>query len=216
MLEFAKNVIPILDRSFVLHDEFFDREDTYVPYESDITTMCYGSSEQGFKIKVEGEYEPKYGGRVVDRVLVTAYGLPEGMVFELESTRKAHDPAFLEMRLSSQQEEAITKIAKAFDDTFRHDPPFTEEELELELLCLKAALKHRAWSAAKQRAKRILRDFPNNPQALFALGVVLGVNEDFSKARTILEQVVSLDPNHYDAWYNLGIACYKQGDYKEA
>lgn len=55
-----------------------------------------------------------------------------------------------------------------------------------------------------------------DPDELFAAAVARGSGGDAAGARVILRKVVALRPEHYDAWYNLGLSCLEADEPGEA
>ncbi|MCC7429416.1 tetratricopeptide repeat protein [bacterium] len=57
---------------------------------------------------------------------------------------------------------------------------------------------------------------PNHIPALMKRGRFYLLKKELGKALEFYHRVVTLDPNHTEAYYNLGVACYRNGQTKEA
>ncbi|MFT6329579.1 MAG: putative Zn-dependent protease [Bermanella sp.] len=69
-------------------------------------------------------------------------------------------------------------------------------------------LQHNAFSAAEQQGREILKSFPNEPNALFILGVALKGLGRFSEAKEILHVLVKQTPDFALAHQELGITLH--------
>ena len=63
--------------------------------------------------------------------------------------------------------------------------------------------KHRLLPYASEFSQALVGE---NPDDLFAAGVARGARGDPESARAILERVVELKPDHFDAWFSLGVS----------
>jgi|GEM_PF-5778601 len=172
-----------------------------------------GDSAHGFAVTLRQTIEPRYDGIAASSVSVEVYGLPAGMEFSITCGRNWFDPRLLEMSVSGP-EAAVEEIVHAYEREFgpiaARRP--NDSELDTELVGIRSALRWQKWDAARTRAEYVLRFRPDDPDALFAVGVACGATGDAKKALGILTRAVGLSPKHHDAWYNLGIARMETGD----
>jgi tetratricopeptide (TPR) repeat protein len=64
---------------------------------------------------------------------------------------------------------------------------------------------------AEELLQLAVKEDPNNEKLFFALGTSYDKLGDFDKAQDAYKEAVSIDPDFYDANYNLGIMCYNKG-----
>ncbi len=172
-----------------------------------------GDARQGFDVTFRQTIEPRYDGIAASGITVEAYGLPAGVGISITCERQWFDPRYIEMRVSGP-ESAINETVRGFEARFGPIADRTPEqhELDIELIGIRSALKHQDWRSAIKRAAYVLKFRPDDPEALFALGVGSGATGDVKAALTLLTRAVGLAPNHHDAWYNLGIAYIETGE----
>jgi tetratricopeptide (TPR) repeat protein len=203
LLDFARQVVTLLDASFDppenWHSESIDDEPW--AYERIIR---YQGNEQGFKILHNKEYEPRAGGQAVDQVVVTTYGLPEGIALELECTRSWYDPRFIEIRVTGPAQ-AVDEVLQSFEREFGGKLPLEDSEIENTLSKANSSTRARAWSSAEIYARMVLEVDPQNSEALFYMGVARAAQGDLQNGEKYLLAAIELNPDYYDAWYNLGL-----------
>lgn len=64
---------------------------------------------------------------------------------------------------------------------------------------------------AEELLRVAVKEDPNNEKLFFALGTSYDKLGDFDKALEAYKEAVDIDPDYYDANYNLGIMCYNKG-----
>ncbi|MHA1213387.1 MAG: tetratricopeptide repeat protein, partial [Candidatus Heimdallarchaeota archaeon] len=62
----------------------------------------------------------------------------------------------------------------------------------------------------------ILKEFPDEPFALFALAIARAAQGDLDSGEAILQQVLLMHPEYPDADYNLGVIYLKKEEYTDA
>ncbi|MBU0493091.1 MAG: tetratricopeptide repeat protein [Chloroflexi bacterium] len=191
-------------------DWLFDSRESE-PWTYDRRTRRQGDARRGLEVIHYAGYEPRGGGQAVDRVTVTAYGLPDGASLRLECTRSWYDPRFLEVQASGP-EQAVTAVLDAFQREFGGCPALLPEEVASELSSLRAALRVGDWAAVELRAGAILHVLPDEPAALFALGVARAAQDDLEAGERYLQAALARQPDHYDALYNLGLVYLARGE----
>jgi len=213
-LEFLKNAVLIFEPDFHFLETFLleDREDK--PYESLIVKTKYGTEKQGFEIIISEVYEQVANDIVVDCVIVRAYGLSNDKELEIRSIREYDEPLYLELKVVGNPEES-QKITKKFKDKFER-AHISKERLKKELLILSTSLKRSAWYAIEMRAKSILRDYPNEPHALFALAIARVAQGDLTSREEILQHISKMKPDKPDKLYNIGMIHKKREEYVDA
>jgi len=213
-LEFLKNAVLIFEPDFHFLETFLleDREDK--PYESLIVKTKYGTEKQGFEIIISEVYEQVANDIVVDCVIVRAYGLSNDKELEIRSIREYDEPLYLELKVVGNPEES-QKITKKFKDKFER-AHISKERLKKELLILSTSLKRSAWYAIEMRAKSILRDYPNEPHALFALAIARVAQGDLTSREEILQHISKMKPDKPDKLYNIGMFHKKREEYVDA
>lgn len=171
-----------------------------------------GDKDRGFAVTLGQTIEPRHDGIAASSVSVRAYGLPEGVELSITCARSWFEPRFLEM-VTAGPDRAVEEVVRAFEKTFGPVADRTPDdgELDTELVGIRSALKWRQWEPARKRAEYVLRFRPDDPEALFALGVSTGALGDARRALELLGRAVALAPAHHDAWYNLGIAHIETG-----
>jgi tetratricopeptide (TPR) repeat protein len=171
-----------------------------------------GDSERGFAVTFGQTIEPRCDGIAASSASVRIYGLAEGVEFTITCARDWFDPRYLEMTVAGP-EAAVGAVVRMFETEFApiSDRVPSGGELDIELIGIKSALRWRQWEPARARAEYVLRFRPDDPEALFALGVAAGATGDAKRALELLSRVVELSPEHHDAWYNLGIAFIETG-----
>ncbi|MHA1532457.1 MAG: outer membrane protein assembly factor BamD [Candidatus Heimdallarchaeota archaeon] len=213
-LEFLKKVILNFEPNFQFFDTFLleDREDK--PYESLIVKTKYGTEKQGFEIIISEVYEQVANEIVVDCVIVRAYGLRNNNELEIRSIREYDEPFYLELKVIGNPEES-QEITKKFKDKFE-GAQLSKERLKKELLIISTSLKRNAWYAVEMRAKSILKNFPDEPHALFALAIARVAQGDLESREEILQHISNLKPDKPDELYNIGRIHKKREEYVEA
>lgn len=172
-----------------------------------------GDKERGLAVTFGQTIEPRYDGIAASSVSVRAYGLPEGTELSIRCERNWFEPRYLEMTAAGP-EEAVGEVVCAFEREFGPVAARVPsgQELDIELIGIRSALRWQQWEAAGTRAEYVLRFRPDDPEALFALGTAAGALGDAKRALDLLSRAVELSPKHHDAWYNLGIAHIETGD----
>jgi hypothetical protein len=176
-----------------------------------------GDGKRGFIVTFRQTIEPRYDGIAASGVVVETYGLPAEMELMVTCERSWFEPRYLELRVAGP-ETAVDGVVRAFEGEFG---PIAgripgQQELDTELIGIRSALRWQEWGAAKRRAAYILQFRPDDPEALFALGVASGATGDVQQALDLLARAVVLAPEHHDAWYNLGIAYIESGEPQKA
>ncbi|MDA8956369.1 tetratricopeptide repeat protein [Flavobacteriales bacterium] len=64
---------------------------------------------------------------------------------------------------------------------------------------------------AEELLRVAVKEDPNNEKLFYALGTSYDQLGDFDKALEAYKEAVDIDPDYYDANYNLGIMCYNKG-----
>lgn len=207
LIGFARQVLRHLDPTFPLSTEKLAETCEEEPYNFDRTTFRYGTPTRGFETLHYKGYEPKYGEQAIDEVSVKAYGLTEERRFSLTCVRYWNTPRYLKLSVAGPAL-AVETIGKQFHGLFGNQVP-NESQIQNALTSLNLALRQGSWDTAHQWGEEIRKYRPQEPQALFGLGVVYAAREDFEMAETYLTQATALAPAHYDAYYNLGVLSHQ-------
>jgi tetratricopeptide (TPR) repeat protein len=77
-------------------------------------------------------------------------------------------------------------------------------------------LQHNAFAAAEQQGREILKSFPNEPNALFIVGIALKGLKRFSEAKNILQVLVKQTPDFALAHQELGLTLHALKQIKPA
>lgn len=72
------------------------------------------------------------------------------------------------------------------------------------------------YGSARSVYAQVLQKEPENPEALYRMGILSFMNRDFSGAASYLESAVKADPARQDAWKRLGDVYTKLERFKEA
>jgi tetratricopeptide (TPR) repeat protein len=219
LLRFARTNAPLLDPRFDPPDtrgpEWVkpEREERYWTRRG----WSVGDDERGFAVELCQTIEPQYDGVAESSVSVAAYGLQDGIELSVTCRRSWFDPRYLEIRVKGPAG-GVEGVADAFERDFRPiaDRVPEPDELDTELIGIRSALRRRQWDAVKMRADYVLRFRPEDPEALFALGVASGATGDVKRALELLSRAVEIAPGHADAWYNLGVAYIESGNPEKA
>jgi hypothetical protein len=165
----AAFIAPGFDSPEVVRDRHYED----VPYQSDDTSWRVGDARTGFRVLIHNGYMDP-GAHVVNRVLVTTYGLPEGSSLEIECCRSGYDPRFLELRVTAD-EAALARVVASFREQFEAEAarPLTPREMESEALSIRNCLRRDDWERAEQRARYVLARHADQPDALLGLGCAL-------------------------------------------
>jgi tetratricopeptide (TPR) repeat protein len=214
LLDFARQAVLQLEPGFEPPEDLLDKQLDEAPYSFDRITTRYGHRTLGFETVHYQGYEPKYGGQAVDEVRVTAYGLPNGMLFEINCIRSWSNPRFLKLSVTGP-ENAVQTILEMFIKKFSIHS-LSDSQLESALTSLKFAVRRNVWDAAILWGEYILEHHPDEAQALFALGVAYGAKKDYLRAEDFLLKALEIAPDHYDACYNLGVLYLQTNQPKKA
>ena len=76
----------------------------------------------------------------------------------------------MELRVSGP-DLAVQKICEEFNKQFKNEL-LSQEKLKRVLLILNTTIKRKAWYAAEILAKAILKDYPNEPNAMNAISII--------------------------------------------
>lgn len=76
--------------------------------------------------------------------------------------------------------------------------------------------QHGYLQQAEESFLEVVAAKPDNPDAYYNLGTLSLRRNDFSAARTYLEQALKLRPNYPEAWNNLGMMAAQKGDADDA
>ncbi len=215
LLAFARRAMPLLAPGWAAPTDWLcdDREGEAGAYDRRIRRQ--GDAQRGLEVVHDAGYEPRGGGHAVDRVTVTAYGLPDGVALRLECTRSWYDPRFVEVQAGGPAE-AVAAVLDAFQREFGGRPALLPEEIPSELSSLHTALRAGAWAAVELRAGAILHLQPDEPAARFALGVARAAQGDLAAGEQHLLATLACQPDHYDALYNLGLVYLARGEPAQA
>lgn len=204
LLDFTRQIVTLLDVNFdppeTWHSESIEDE----PWAYERIIRYQGNKSQGFKILHNKEYDPRTGGQAIDQVVVTAYGLPEGIALELECTRSWHAPRFIEIRVTGQ-EQVLAEVLQSFEKEFGGKLVLEESEIERNLSKANSSTRARAWSSAEIYARMVLEVDPQNSEALFYFGVARAAQGDLQNGEQYLLAAIERNSDYYDAWYNLGL-----------
>jgi len=181
------------------------------PEVSDEVTRVLGGPTQGLRVMHRKGYAPGTGAQTVDRIVVSAFGLGEGLGLVLECTRSWYDPRYVELRVTGPDRGALSRAAALFRERFDSGNVLTPQDVPAVLSNARAAVSAGEWRAAEMFADAILAMAPQDADALFYMGVARGAQGDLDTAEALLLQTTELLPDHYDAWYNLG-AIYARQD----
>ncbi|MEO8287739.1 MAG: tetratricopeptide repeat protein [Chloroflexota bacterium] len=215
LLAFAREYAPLLSPGFTAPLEQsgqWTKESEWASIESG---WQYGTS-RGFKVVFHEELEPRADGIAVSGVTVSAFGIKKNCALSIECKRYWYDPRYLLLEVDGPENE-IAQIAGAFRERFGGEQLLDEVHLQREATSAIVSLKVGAWPAAEMQARAVLKQQPDNIDALFALGVALAAqNKEYEQAEEYLKKLLVLDPTRYDGWYNLGNLYLEHGQYKRA
>jgi len=68
----------------------------------------------------------------------------------------------------------------------------------------------------EKRVEALIKDNPNDLDALNLLAIAYRLKGDFNEAMRILKRSLKIDPNYPETRYHLGLLYYEQGDYLKA
>lgn len=204
LLQFARQAVPLIVPDFLAAADGRQIQDDHIDWEYNDWITRYGDDVRGFDCQHREEFEPRAGGHAVDIVIVSAYGLPEGMKFEIECSRRWYDPRKMEMRVQVPDEIA-EKLRLLFEETFGHQPPLASTGVSIAATSAYVALKVGAYPAAEMYANQILQVAPDHVEALMIIGAARSAQGDLVRAGQYLTRALEVDPKHVDALYNLGL-----------
>jgi len=72
------------------------------------------------------------------------------------------------------------------------------------------------YASAREVYEQVLKQEPENPEALYRMGILSFLDRDFSKAASYFEGALKADPERQDAWKRLGDAYTKLEKFREA
>ena len=99
-----------------------------------------------------------------------------------------------------------------YEDHIRH----STNDIRVAVQHAQEMLQHNAFAAAEQQGREILKSFPNEPNALFIIGVSLKGLERFSEAKKTLQVLVNQTPNFALAHQELGFTLHALKQIKPA
>ncbi len=207
LMAFARQTIVYLDPTFSPPHEKLTETFEEEPYDFNRTTVRFGTPTRGFETVHYKAYEPRYGGQAVDEVSVQVYGWAEEQQFRLACVRYWNTPRYLKLSVSGPAF-AVEAIGAQFNAQFGKLAP-NEIQIQNALTSLNLALRQGRWDTARQWAEEIIKHRAQDPQAVFGLGVVYAARQDYEIAENYLTQAVTLAPEHYDAYYNLGVLSHQ-------
>jgi hypothetical protein len=213
-LEFLKNVVLELEPDFQFYETFLEEDIEDKPYESRISKTKYGIPTQGFEVIKSEVYEQVANNIVVDCVIVRAYGLSSDYELEIRSIREYDEPYYIELKVVGPPEKSL-KIIEKFSEKFER-AQISQERLKKELLILSTSLKRSAWYAVEMRAQNILKSFPNEPHALFALAIAQVAQGNMESKEEILHHIQKLKPDKPDEFFDIGSIHKKREEYEVA
>jgi hypothetical protein len=213
-LQFLEKIVTDLDPNFNFIYKIISEDRIDNPYVSLKLIKRIGTKNQGMEIILEEIYEQVAQNIAVDRVIVRPYGLRDDLKIEIESTHKKIDAPYLEIRIGSPSH-IENKIIEQFRYQFRQKP-INDEKLNRELIMLKTMLKRKAWYIVEARARKILEDYPDQIQALFAYAVARAAQNDLDTGEDLLLKVLQQQPDHKDALFNLGVIYKQKKEYQKA
>jgi len=205
LLAFARRAARILDPEFDPPDRWRDVRQDGIEHTYHETVRSVGDGRHGFRVTHYCEYQPQSGVQVVDRVVIAAYGLPDGGELVLECVRSWYDPRFVELHVAAATAQVADRVRDAFLEEFGRQEPLRTSEIPVVLGNARAAISAGEWRAAEMFAKAILQTNPREADALCYLGVARGAQGDLEGAEEALAMALDADPSHYDALYNLGV-----------
>lgn len=85
------------------------------------------------------------------------------------------------------------------------------EDADLIVYELNYYLQNQKYAEAEENLKLAIKKEPDNKQLYFSLGVVYDQLGDTEKAIEAYEKAIELDPDYFDAVYNLGALYFNQG-----
>lgn len=213
LLEFAWRATSLLAPAFAPARTVHGESARQQPYAFTEVRRRIGEEAAGLEVLAR-EDECEMGAFTLssDTVNVTAYGLPAGTSFSIETVRRPNHPLYLRSVEVVVDGDPVT--ASAVTDAFERDfgnCPLEAEELDMLLQLAERDLRPSVWDNAIEEAQVFLRYRPGNAGARFVLGVAHGAKGELDKAREHLEAAVAADPGHGDAWYNLALVHLEQG-----
>jgi hypothetical protein len=156
----------------------------------------WGDEQQGFETTHTVELEPKANGLAVDRVELSAFGLPEGCRLELECAREWLDPRFIELRIEGPKE-TVAAILVDFEAAFggtRLDPA----NVRMTLVSGEVSLTAGATQAALMKAEMVLDIEPENIEALLLRAKSLQALRQTTQTRETLSHLLRVDPENIE------------------
>ncbi|NHJ49294.1 MAG: tetratricopeptide repeat protein [Asgard group archaeon] len=213
-LQFILKILKEIDPIFHFENTVVSEDRIDKPYVSLKTIKKIGTTNQGIEIIIEELYEQVAYDIAIERIIVRPYGLNVDLKIEIESTRDTTDQPYLELRLIGD-EIVNNYILKLFTQQFQQIP-LDNEKLKRELLILNTMIKRRQWYTVETRAKAILDNFPEHPQALLALAIARAAQGDLEKGEFYLSKVLEYQPENCDALYNLGVIYEQRAEYQKA
>lgn len=72
------------------------------------------------------------------------------------------------------------------------------------------------WANAEQLYQQVLQQHPQQPMALYALGLLAQQSGNLAKASHYYQQTLAVDPGNVGAWVNLGAVFHAQGQLSQA
>ena len=89
-------------------------------------------------------------------------------------------------------------------------------QVKQEIHNIKVILNQGRYSEAKEKAKNIIKTFPNDFNSWEILGIVYSKSNQFRTAEKIFKKALELAPKAFSVWYNLAQTSKSLGDIKSA
>ncbi len=119
-------------------------------------------------------------------------------------------------RLTADQINSFNKIdpaaIKSAEDELKKAIELKNDLPEFYVQLSRVQQRNEKLEEAKKTMETGVQLFPNNPDIVFELGVIVFNQKDYASAQTLFQRVIALSPDYANAHYSLGLTYQQQGD----
>ncbi len=117
LLSFARSVVLLLDPGFEPPADLVEQDDTEGMQDRMRFYKRWGDAQHGFASTNIVELEPRASAQMLDQLVLSAIGLADGAILELECTWSRPEPRFVELRVAGGAA-SVPLVVAAFQRQF--------------------------------------------------------------------------------------------------